>query len=130
MMRAPLARFPFLLLAIVAIAALLASSQAAPPEVYATPFFQSPVRADPNDLLMIAGHKFGSSPTVVYRIHANTTQSLPDPTYCPDYSSAVEGVLEIVRQTDSALTVRIPTTWTKDQSYALWVKGSAIVVML
>jgi hypothetical protein len=50
---------------------------ATPPSLFSQPAHESPVRADPGDLLLLPGYGFSAGDTVVYQAIADTTQPLP-----------------------------------------------------
>ena len=45
------------------------------PTLYGTSAYESPVRADPDDLLLLPGSSLAGNDTVVYRAVADTTQA-------------------------------------------------------
>jgi hypothetical protein len=108
-----------------ALAVLLvgANAAAAPPQLFRQAAYESPVRGDPDDLLLLAGDGFAGDDTVVYRALANTTESIAVPTRVPTQSTADFGVAPIVSSADAphSLTVRLPQNLRTGQSYALWV---------
>jgi hypothetical protein len=99
------------------------SAAAAPAQVYTHPFLQSPVRAEPSDLLMIPGHGFADGAVVVYQSLADTTQPLLPPESVPAISNAAEGICPVVSCTQDRLVCRLPSFMTLGQSYALWVRN-------
>lgn len=101
---------------------------AAAPTLYSQPTYQSPVRAEPDDLLLLPGYGFAPTDIVVYQALTDTTQPLDPPTSVPVDSDAVRGVAEIVSDTNvpDSLTIKLPAFISSGQSYALWVRnGSA-----
>jgi hypothetical protein len=100
---------------------------ATPPTLFSQPDFESPVRGDPGDLLLLAGDGFATTDTVVYQSLGDTTQPLPTPTNVPTNNTANVGVASVVSvlNVPHSLTVSLPTVMTTDQSYALWVVNSA-----
>ncbi len=112
----------------VGLGSLLAAPQvrASPPAVYRTAAYQSPVRGDPDDLLLIPGYGFSSGDTVVYSAIADTTEPLTHPATLPSGSTDALGVAEVVSLADTpySLTIRLPEAMKVDQSYALWVVNS------
>src|SRR5262245_49264294 len=82
-----------------------------PPTIYSSPAHQSPVRAEPDDLLMLPGADFAAGDVVVYQAIGNTTQPLVTPTSVPTSSTDVEGVAPVVSfaNVPNSLTVRLPT---------------------
>jgi hypothetical protein len=108
-----------------ALIALLLSAgvTAAPPQVYDRAAYQSPVRGDPDDLLLIAGYGFASSDTVVYRAARTTTGPSAAPAAPPKRSSAEFGMATVVSAADVpySLTIKLPRVMRADRSYSLWV---------
>lgn len=98
---------------------------AVPPVLYATPNYQSPVSAEPGELLLLAGANLPASATVVYEARKDTTRALSAPGSVPGTSTAHTGLMTIVQATTQpdALVVRVPTVMTPGQSYALWVRN-------
>ncbi len=113
-------RFALFLLAVGCIAPI---TVAAPPELYSQPFHQSPVRGEPDDLLMIPGHGFADGAIVVYRRLIDTTLPLLPPSVVPSVSTADEGVTDVVSCRSERLVVRLPSVMTGGQSYGLWVRN-------
>jgi hypothetical protein len=100
------------------------SVTAAPPQLYGQPANESPVRADPDDLLLLAGYAFRVDDEVVYRAMANTTEPSAPPTHVPTRSTAETGLAAIVSSSNVpySLTIKLPQVLRSDQSYALWVR--------
>ena len=105
----------------------VAAAQAAPPVLYSSPAYESPVRGDPGDLLLIAGSGFAVTDSVVYQALDDTTQPLVPPDGVPEISDALQGVSPIVSvlNVPDSLTVKLPAAMARDQSYALWVRTAA-----
>ncbi|MEK6900236.1 MAG: hypothetical protein AABX05_03875, partial [Nanoarchaeota archaeon] len=61
------------------------------PQVYNTKFFQSPVRAEPDDLLNIQGDGLKEGAIVVYRQITDKPSSLSAPVIIPSVNNALEG---------------------------------------
>jgi hypothetical protein len=103
--------------------ATAAPALAAPPRLYQDPFRQSPVRGEPDDLLMIAGSGFAEGDVVVYRRLVDTTLPLGLPSSVPQVSTANEGVAPVASYANvpDSLTVHLPSVMLKGHSYALWV---------
>jgi hypothetical protein len=99
---------------------------ATPPSLYAHPTHQSPVRAAPDDLILLAGAGLSTTDLVVYRRLTDTTAPLVAPALIPIISTADLGVAPVVSETNvpQTLTVRLPPVTTPGRSYALWVRGS------
>jgi len=87
------------------------SAHAAAPRILHTPGYESPVRADPDDLLTIVGSGFESTDRVIY-------QAMDRP--------AETGTVEIVQRDHppNALTIRLPREMKKGRPYRLWVVTS------
>lgn len=95
------------------------------PKVYATRYFQSPVRADPDDLLLLPGYGFENGATVAYRLHDTGTPP-PIPPHVPSINTADAGRLDVIyTNVPDSLTVRLPGVINKGRVYALWVKNPA-----
>jgi hypothetical protein len=105
---------------------LVPPSPAAAPTLYSTPDHESPVRADPDDLLLLAGFGFSNGDKVVYRAVDDTTQRLVPPPL-PAISTPKLGLADVVSVADApySLAVHLPASLTQDQSYALWVVNSS-----
>ena len=99
-------------------------ASATPPTLFSQPAYESPVRGDPGDLLMLPGDGFSSTDTVVYQAITDTTQPLTPPPAIPTASDANSGVAPVVSTLNvpHSLTVSLPTAMQADQSYALWVQ--------
>lgn len=98
---------------------------AAPPSLYSNPGYQSPVHADPDDLLLIPGYGFAADDIVVYRAIGDTTSVLSVPSVVPVGQSDLEGVAGVVSTENIpySLTVKLPAVMRRDQPYALWVRN-------
>src|SRR5262249_35808736 len=101
---------------------LWAAGQAcgAPPLLFHTPGYESPVRGDPDDLLMIAGTGFHSGDRVVYQA-ASTGES--HPADVPSNNTARVGTAPVVQAGEAlaGITVRLPAEMLKGDVYRLWV---------
>jgi uncharacterized repeat protein (TIGR01451 family) len=117
------------LMAVIGLAALMALGPcfAAPPILYSAAAYQSPVRADPDDLLLLPGYGFASGDVVVYRAIADTTRPLVAPGAVPASSTDSLGVTDVVSLADLpySLTIHLPVAMRSNQSYAIWVVNSA-----
>jgi hypothetical protein len=82
---------------------------AASPTLYSNPAYESPVRAGPDELLLLPGAGLAASDRVVF-------QRSDDP-------SAPMGSAEIVSMADvpNSLTIRLPQDFSADSAYTLWV---------
>ena len=120
--RASLSGACFLLLAFIAVPAWCA-----PPVLYSTSAYESPVRGDPDDLLLLSGSGLSAGDTVVYRSVVNTTALPSPPSPLPTFSNAVHGIADLVSAADApySLTVHLPRLMTTGQSYVLWVLDAA-----
>jgi hypothetical protein len=109
-----------------ALAALFISADAAAaaPQLYRQAAYESPVRGEPDDLLLLAGHGFAADDIVVYRALADTTKPLAMPNQVPTHSDGEFGVAPIVNSADVpySLSIRLPQTMRARQSYAIWVR--------
>jgi hypothetical protein len=96
---------------------------AQPPSLYTQPAYESPVRGDPDDLLLISGNGLAATDTVVYQALGDTTQIAPHPASVPSSSTAALGVVDLVSAADApfSLTLHLPTVMTPGAAYALWV---------
>ncbi len=121
-------------LALAAAAALAAHlpgrASAAPPEILHTPDYQSPVRGDPGDLLMIAGTGLQPADRVVYEALDLSLASAipgPHPLRVPALDTALAGTAPIVKVDDppDAITVRLPAVMERSRPYRLWVVDAA-----
>src|ERR1700690_2362057 len=95
---------------------------AAAPVIYSSPAYQSPVRADPDDLLLLPGYGLSSTDRVVYLAIPTTTGKMEHPAAAPEQSTESAGIAELATAVDVpySLTVRLPEVLRKDQSYAIW----------
>ena len=100
------------------------SASATPPTLYLQPAFQSPVRGDPGDLLLLPGFGFSASDKVVYRAIDDTTSLPQTPSDLPAVATAETGVAPVVSAANVpySLTVLLPAAMRKDQSYIFWVR--------
>jgi hypothetical protein len=98
---------------------------AVPPTIYSQPAYESPVRGDPGDLLLLAGYGFATGDTAVYQAISDTTQPLSPPSEIPTTSTAATGIARVVSvlNVPDSLTVMLPTAMQTDASYALWVRN-------
>ena len=98
------------------------------PVLYSESTHQSPLRADPDDLILLPGYGFASTDQVVYQALGNSTARLVHPVAVPETSTRTLGVADVVSAADApyALAIHLPTVTGRDQTYALWVwNGSA-----
>jgi hypothetical protein len=107
------------------VGASIGLSLATPPSVFKDPFRQSPVRAEPGDLLMIAGSGFAAGDRVAYQLVTNTTNVPNHPSSIPGSNTATSGEATVVLNAPDALTITLPAVMTANQSYVFWVKNTA-----
>ncbi len=90
--------------------------------IYSQPAYESPLRGNPDDLLLLPGYGFAATDKVVYQALTNTTQPLTPPTSVPTNSIANSGVVDIVSTAGvpNSLTVHLPPVMIANQAYALW----------
>src|SRR5208282_2456839 len=107
----------------IALVSFAAPCGSAAPRIYSNAAYQSPVRADPDDLLLLPGYGFASGDRVVYRALADTAQSPGPPASIPSESTAESGVADVVSTLDApySLTIHLPAALRSNQSYAIWV---------
>ena len=96
---------------------------AAPPSVYRSPAFESPVSGEPDDLLLIAGYGFASGDRVVYRAADLAAEASGRQISIPELSTGSNGTADVVSFADVpySLTVRLPKVMREREEYALWV---------
>lgn len=97
----------------------------AAPILYSQPAYQSPIRAEPDDLLFLAGDGLAASDTVVYQRLTDATLPLTPPASIPTKSTAITGIAVIANGAEAprGLAVRLPTILQSGRSYALWVRS-------
>ncbi len=100
-------------------------ASAAPPEILHTPDYESPVRAGPGDLLMIAGTGFQPTDRVVYQALADASGT--HPATVPGLDTASLGTAPIVKVGDPpyAITIQLPSVIGRNEPYRLWVVNAA-----
>jgi hypothetical protein len=108
-----------------ALGLLSSHARAEPAVLYSEPAHESPVRGEPNDLLLLPGYGLTRKDVVVYAAVEDTTASLTAPRDVPQDSSADRGVAPVVsaQNTPYSLTVRLPRELEANRSYALWVRN-------
>lgn len=90
------------------------------PKLYEQPALQSPVRGEPDDLLLLAGAGLSADDTVVYEALTDTTR----PLIVPADSNALRVEVVSAANVPNALTVRLPAAMRSGKSYALWVRSA------
>jgi hypothetical protein len=114
--------------AIVAVSLLVAyclgsTAMAEAPRLLRTPSYEAPVRADPDDLLMIAGVGFHPDDEVVYEAADTNTSANYRPSAIPIESTSVSGTAPVVLVGTPAfaITARLPEVLRRGKAYKLWV---------
>jgi hypothetical protein len=107
---------------------LLAGMQyalATPPVLFSQPAYESPVRADPGDLLQLVGSGLGANDTVVYQLITDPSQLLTPPSAVSSSSDSSQGTAALVSIADApnSITVKLPTVLQTDVTYGLWVQN-------
>jgi hypothetical protein len=93
------------------------------PSLYSNRDRESPVRGEPDDLLILVGAGLSADDKVVYRALADTNASLSPPAGPILDSDSVRGTAPVVDRSNvpAALTVRLPANLSSGTSYGLWV---------
>lgn len=93
------------------------------PILYHSSGYQSPVVADPDDLLLLPGYGLAASDTVVYLAVTNAARAIQPPRFIPPQATSEAGFADVVSVVDTpySLTIRLPAVAKKNQPYALWV---------
>jgi hypothetical protein len=109
---------------LLSLASFATTARSAAPRLYRQPANESPVRADPDDLLLLAGYGFSAGDVVVYQAVADTAKALHPPAQVPTQSTADMGVAPIVSVANvpDSLTIKLPMQLRMNQTYALWVR--------
>ncbi len=100
------------------------NADAMAPRLYSSAAYQSPVRGDPDDLLILAGDALDADLVVVYQAYESS--GIPEePKQVPSDSSALRGVAPIVGTAGLPyqLMVRLPAVMLEHRPYRIWVKG-------
>jgi hypothetical protein len=102
------------------------TTQATPPTLYSQPANESPVRADPGDLLILPGYGLHVTDTVVYMALSDTTAPLNPPQSVPVESTSTSGVAKVVSALNAphSLVVELPEAAAANQAYGIWVRTS------
>jgi hypothetical protein len=117
------------LLQLACIVALMGRANAANsfPRLYSELHHEGPLRAQPDDLLLLPGDNLSGADKIVYRAIAdgNDAPALPDG--LPVSSTADFGLADVVNALGApyALTVHLPQVLRPDGIYALWAVDSA-----
>ena len=98
---------------------------ATPPTLFSQPAYESPVRADPGDLLQLVGSGLDAGDVVVYQVITYPTQLLTPPAAISSPSDSSKGTAPVVSVADApnSITVKLPAVLQADVSYALWVQN-------
>jgi hypothetical protein len=101
-------------------------SSATAPSLYRQPAYESPVRGEPDDLLLLAGYGFAADDQVVFQSVTAASDTLQHPAQLPTASTADLGLAEVVSGANLpySLTVRLPKFLRTGQVYALWVRNT------
>lgn len=96
---------------------------AAPPVLFHTPHFESPVRGGPDDLLFLGGTGFHADDRVVYQAVRQDTADSPHPASVPTSSTAELGTASVlaVGGQQYSITIRLPEAIAPDRVYRIWV---------
>jgi|HubBroStandDraft_1064217.scaffolds.fasta_scaffold04359_4 hypothetical protein len=99
------------------------SARAQSPTIYGQTDYESPVRGDPEDLLMLPGSGFSSTDVVIYSGVQDTSRTLAKPSRVPSSTDESQGTAPVVSygNVPHSLTIRLPAAMRAGQSYALWV---------
>lgn len=100
------------------------NAMAAAPTLYRQPAYESPQRADPDDLLLLAGYGFAADDVVIYRAFQEGSPVPAVPAAVPDQPTAEAGYAAAVSTSDVpySLTIKLPRSLRAAQPYALWVR--------
>lgn len=114
---------PRLIACLIFMAQLAVSASAAPPTVFHTPSFESPVLGGPDDLLFLGGVGFHAEDRVVYQEIRQGMQGRAHPTEIPGISTRQLGTAAVIQVGDPAysLTIRLPEIVDAQTPYRLWV---------
>jgi hypothetical protein len=98
-------------------------AQAQGPTIFGQPEYESPVRGDPDDLVMLAGSGFSSADVVIYSRVQDTSRALVKPGHLPAATDETQGAAPVVSygNVPHSLTIRLPTAMRAGQTYAFWV---------
>ena len=103
----------------------VASAGVAPPRLYHQPTLQSPVRADPDDLMVLTGDGLSAGDTVIYQMVPRSSIVAIRPSSVPQKSTQDSGIADIVNAANVPLqlTIRLPDQILADHSYQIWVRN-------
>jgi hypothetical protein len=109
--------------ALVAVYFAGSTAQSAPVVLLRTEGYESPVRADPDDLVLLAGTGFERTDLVVYEAMDAADGGGGHPLAVPAKSTAQRGIAPLVHLGDPpyTLTVRLPDVVQPRKTYRLWV---------
>lgn len=105
---------------------------AAAPQVYNTPFHQSPVHAAPGDLLFLPGHGFAQGAVIAYQLaqddQAPHAPELPHSSFANTPERGLLGATNddgdiAYNNVPHALVVRLPEYLKSGQPYVLWARN-------
>jgi hypothetical protein len=103
---------------------VFADAQAGPPVLFHQSGYQSPVRGDPDDLLLLAGCGLATDDTVVYQLLDDSSKRSNPPLTVPTQSTQLAGTAPVVSNlgVPNSLTIRLPEAMLANQTYSLWVR--------
>jgi hypothetical protein len=107
-----------------ALAAWSAATSAATPLIFSTPAHQAPVRARPDELLLVAGTGLASTDRIVYRAVTDDIANAKPPGMIPKTSNRHTGVAETISagNVPHSLTVKMPAAVSSHTPYQLWIR--------
>jgi hypothetical protein len=88
--------------------------------LYSNSRYQSPVRGEPGDVLLLAGSNTVGTTQVVYQAIFDTTAPLVHPISVPVTNTASLGAITPTSVDANAVSVVLPMAMTPGQAYALW----------
>ncbi len=99
----------------------------APPQLYHQPFNESVVRADPDDLLMIAGDGLAADDEVIYSALTGGMEDRDPPHDVPTIPEERAGIAPIVSRATVpfGLTIRLPSVMRAGRVYGLRIRTTA-----
>jgi hypothetical protein len=113
-------------LALLASALLICGNAwATPPTIYSQAAYESPVRGDPDGLVLLPGYGFTATDRVVYAAVQNTTLAISPPAIdtVPVTPTASVGFADVASTADvpHTLTAHLPSVVSQGSTYAIWV---------